>query len=59
MFKIKLRHGMLVALAVAAVAAATGGFAYAQTLGGNTIIACAQTVNGQLRLDTGGGCLPS
>gem|GEM_PF-6835314 len=59
LFKIKLRRGMLVAFAVAAVAAAASGFAYAQTLGGNTIKACAQTVNGQLRLDTGGGCRPS
>lgn len=59
MFKIKLRRGMLVALALAAVAAAASGFAYAQTTGGNTINACAQTVNGQLRLDTGSGCLAS
>lgn len=55
---IKLRRGMLVALAIAAVAAAASGFAYATTDGG-TIKACAQTANGQLRLDTGSGCLPS
>jgi hypothetical protein len=58
-FHFKFRRGMLVALAVAGVGAAASGFAYAQTTGGNTIKACAQTVNGQLRLDTGGGCLPS
>jgi len=56
MSHIKLRHGMLVALGVAVVAT---GFAYAQTSDSNTIKACAQTVNGQLRLDPGGGCLGS
>ncbi len=56
---IKLRRGTLVALAIAAVAAAASSFAYAQTTGGGTIKACAQTANGQLRLDTGSGCLPS
>jgi hypothetical protein len=59
LFKIRLRRGVFVALAVAAVTAAVGGFAYAQTIGSNTINACAQTANGQLRLDTGSGCLPS
>jgi hypothetical protein len=59
LFKLKVRRGVLVALAVAAIAAAASGFAYAQTSGGNTIKACAQTVNGQLRLDTGNGCLAS
>ena len=59
MFNIKVRRGVFIALAAAAVAAATAGFAYAQTTGGNTINACAGTANGQLRLDTGGGCLPS
>jgi hypothetical protein len=48
-----------VALAVAVVAAVAVGLADAQPTGGNTINACAQATNGQLRLDTGGGCLPS
>jgi hypothetical protein len=37
--------------------AATGFGAYAAATGGNTINACAKASNGQLRLDTGGGCL--
>jgi hypothetical protein len=56
---IRLRRGMLAALAVAVVAAAAGGLAYAQTSDGNTIKACAQTTSGQLRLDTGDGCRAS
>jgi hypothetical protein len=49
-------------LAVAAVAALVlaGGIAYAAVQdGGATVHACALKQNGQLRLDTGGGCLPS
>ena len=56
MSHIRLRRGMLVALVVAAVAAAAGGLAYAQTTDGSTIKACARMTDGQLRLDTGGGC---
>ena len=59
MFNIKVRRGVFIGLAAAAVAAATAGFAYAQTTDGNTISACAATAKGQLRLDTGGGCLPN
>ena len=47
--------GGLVAVALAAAA----GFAYAQGGGEATINACAKTDSGQLRLDTGSGCLPS
>ena len=44
----------------AALAAAAGGYAYATTTSSNTAVAaCAKTVGGQLRLDTGDGCLPS
>jgi len=39
--------------------AVTGFGAYAATSGGDTIKACAKADNGQLRLDTGGGCLSS
>jgi hypothetical protein len=44
--------------AIAGALAATGFGAYAAASDGNTINACAKTSNGQLRLDTGGGCLP-
>src|SRR6478609_7941400 len=45
----------------AAVLALAGGIAYAANNGtGSSVLnACAKTDNGQLRLDTGGGCLPS
>ena len=43
-----------------AVLALAGGIAYAANSGtGSVVNACAKTDNGQLRLDTGGGCLPS
>jgi hypothetical protein len=43
-----------------AVLALAGGIAYAASSGtGSVFNACAKTDNGQLRLDTGGGCLPS
>jgi hypothetical protein len=45
--------------AMAGALAATGLGAYAAARDGGTINACARTVGGQLRLDTGGGCLPS
>ena len=53
---ITLRRGMLVALAIALL---SGGVAYATSSGDGTVKACAKTENGQLRLDTGSGCLPS
>ena len=57
MFKLTLRRGVLVALVAILV---TGGIAYAAaTTAGGTVAACAKTDNGQLRLDTGTGCLPS
>jgi hypothetical protein len=59
LLNIKARRGVFTALAAAAVLAATAGFAYAQSTGSSTINACAATANGQLRLDTGGGCLPN
>jgi hypothetical protein len=45
--------------AFAATLAATSFGAYAAAGSSDTINACAKTDNGQLRLDTGGGCLPS
>jgi len=43
-----------------AVLALAGGIAYAASSDtGSVYNACAKTDNGQLRLDTGGGCLPS
>jgi hypothetical protein len=52
-----MRRYVLLICAVAACAA--GGYAYASSTGDATISACAKSANGQLRLDTGGGCLPS
>lgn len=53
-----MRTILLIACVLAACAA--GGYAYAATSGGGGAVdACAKTENGQLRLDTGGGCLPS
>ena len=49
---------LLIAVAVLAAIAAGGG-AYAAATGDGTIRACAKTETGQLRLDTGTGCLPS
>src|SRR4051794_13201644 len=50
----------LVMVAAFVVLALLGGIAYAaQTGGSNTVNACAKTEGGQLRLDRGGGCLPS
>lgn len=48
-------------LAVAAIAvlATSAGIAYAGSSGDGTIKACAKSESGQLRLDTGNGCLPS
>lgn len=56
-----LRLRRLVWPAVAAIALAlAGGIAYAKSADGGAVIkACAKTTDGQLRLDTGGGCLPS
>ena len=45
--------------AVAAVAVAGGAYAWATGAGGGAVAACAQKVNGQLRLDNGTGCRPS
>jgi hypothetical protein len=44
---------------MAAALAATGFGAYAAVQDSGTINACAMKVNGQLRLDTGSGCLPA
>jgi len=55
MVKLMLRRGMLATLAAAFV---TAGVAYATSTSGG-IDACAKTTNGQLRLDTGDGCLAS
>ena len=54
-----MRTYVLLISVVAACAA--GGYAYAATSGGGggAVDACAKTANGQLRLDTGDGCLPS
>jgi len=54
-----LRRWLLCGVAVTALLGALGGFAYAKATSDNTINACAKTANGQLRLDTGDGCLPS
>ena len=59
MFRFTLRRALLAALALAVLSAVGGGFAYAKVAGDATINACAKTQNGQLRLDTGDGCLPS
>jgi hypothetical protein len=56
LFKLSLRRGVLAALAIALL---SGGVAYATSSGDTTIKACAKTQNGQLRLDTGDGCLSS
>jgi hypothetical protein len=50
---------MLAVLSLAVIGAAAAGIAYAETSGGSTATgynACAKTVGGQIRLDTGGGC---
>jgi hypothetical protein len=52
------RRAVIAAVAVAVLGTA-GGIAYADSSGGGTIKACAKTNSGDLRLDTGGGCLPS
>jgi hypothetical protein len=46
---------------VVVVLALVGGVAYAESTGAgsSTVSACAKTQDGQLRLDTGDGCLPS
>jgi hypothetical protein len=51
----------LALLAAGLAVALAGGIAYAANNGtGSSVLnACAKTDNGQLRLDTGGGCLPS
>src|SRR5690349_120532 len=49
---------LLIAVAVLAAIVAGGG-AYAAATGNGTIKACAKSETGQLRLDTGTGCLPS
>jgi len=57
--KIRMRRSAFIAAALAVVVAAAGGFAYAKSTSDSVIEACAKTDNGQLRLDTGGGCNPS
>jgi len=54
-----MRRSALVAAALVVVLAAAGGFAYAKSSSDGVISACAKSENGQLRLDTGGGCNPS
>lgn len=54
-----MRKRLLVGVVVAAALMLVGGFAYAQATGDGTIKACAKSETGQLRLDTGNGCLPS
>jgi hypothetical protein len=54
---ISLRRGILAALILAVLGAVAGGIAYAETSGVGTLNACAKTATGQLRLDTGTGCL--
>jgi hypothetical protein len=54
-----LRRWVLCGVVATAALGALGGFAYAKATSDNTINACAKTANGQLRLDTGGGCLAS
>src|SRR4051794_27412984 len=50
----------LVVAGAVVVLALLGGIAYAaQTGGSNAVNACAKTEGGQLRVDNGGGCLPS
>jgi hypothetical protein len=47
-------------VAIVAAMALAGGIAYAANSDtGSVLNACAKTDNGQLRLDTGGGCTPS
>jgi hypothetical protein len=54
------RRAVIAAVVViVAVLGTAGGIAYADSGGGGTIAACAKTDTGQLRLNTGGGCLPS
>lgn len=57
MFRMTVRRGIVASLMVA-VGAAVGGIAYAATSGGTATgyDACAKTIGGQLRLDTGTGC---
>jgi hypothetical protein len=56
----EIAHRVRLGAVVAAIALA-GGIAYAGSTGGgaSTVNACAKTEGGQLRLDTGDGCLPS
>src|SRR3954462_9985576 len=50
----------LVVAGAVVVLALLGGIAYAaQTGGSNAVNGCAKTEGGQLRVDNGGGCLPS
>ena len=54
-----LRRWLLAAAATALVPAAAAGLASATASDRGTLGACAKTTDGQLRLDTGDGCLPS
>src|SRR4051812_23879602 len=54
-----LRRWLLCGAAATAILGALGGFAYAKATSDTTISACAKTASGQLRLDTGDGCLAS
>lgn len=53
-----MSKGRIAAALAGTALALAGGIAYASG-GGGVINACAQSENGQLRLDTGKGCLPS
>jgi hypothetical protein len=55
----RIRRWLIAGVLAALVGGVVGGFAYARATGGDTINACAKTADGQLRLDTGGGCLAS
>lgn len=54
-----MRKRLLIGAVVATAVMVAGGLAYAQTTGDGTIKACAKSETGQLRLDTGNGCLPT
>jgi hypothetical protein len=55
----RIRRWLIAGALAALIGGSVGGFAYARATGDDTINACAKTADGQLRLDTGGGCLPS
>src|SRR5437867_1540329 len=57
--RIQLRRGILAATVLALAVGAASALAYSAVTGDGVVNACAKSDNGQLRLDTGGGCLPS